>query len=208
MPTVVEGWPLGGEFIEKNPLIDEEDGQFPPPQNFQEMLKICPMYPETATMFIHKMVKREYSAAFETRVQCRCGDGSHESFFARKAKPLITGQTASLDAHFLKSDLIVGRFSCALPGNICVQTENGVRLRSMDWQLNVFPAVGNGGGWANSYILLMENGTKLEDVDTHKVYLGASQFDGERRKSRLEHSYLRIKSISCDGCLHSLTCQR
>ncbi|GMT03084.1 hypothetical protein PENTCL1PPCAC_25258, partial [Pristionchus entomophagus] len=208
MPTIVEGWPLGAEFIERNPLIEEDEDQYAPPQTFEEMLKICPMYPETSTMFIHQIVKREYSAGFETRVQCRCGDGSHESFFARKSKPLLTDQTAALDPNFLKSDLIVGRFSCAFPGNICVQTENGIRLRSMDWQAHVYPAVGSRGGWANSYILLMENRTKLEDVDSGKIYLGASQFDGERRKSRLEHSYLRIKSISCDGCLHSLSCQR
>ncbi|KAF8385727.1 hypothetical protein PRIPAC_74869 [Pristionchus pacificus] len=208
MPTVVEGWPLGSEVIEKNPLVEEDNDPYSPPQTFEDMLKICPMYPETATMFVHQMVRREYSAGFETRVQCRCGDGSHESFFARKSKPMLTDQGASLDPSFQRSDLIVGRFSCAFPGNICIKTENGIRLRSMDWQAHVYPAVGSGGGWANSYILLMENGTKLEDADTGKVYLGTSQFDRDRRKSRLEHSYLRIKSISCDACLHSLTCQR
>ncbi|GMR33897.1 hypothetical protein PMAYCL1PPCAC_04092 [Pristionchus mayeri] len=209
MPTIVEEFPQQAEVIDHNPLIEEEDlDQYAPPQTFQEMLKICPMYPETATMFVHQVVKRDYSAGFETRVQCRCGDGSHESFFARKSKPLITDQGPSLDPAFQRSDLIVGRFSCAFPGIICVRTENNIQLRSMDWQTAVYPAVGSGAGWANSYILLMENGTKLEDADSGKVYLGASQFEGERRKSRREHSYLRIKSISCDGCLRSLTCQR
>lgn len=35
-------------------LLQDND-QYSPPQTFEEMLKICPMYPETATMFVHQV---------------------------------------------------------------------------------------------------------------------------------------------------------